>query len=109
MGLRDSSHHTHQYHVWIPILAAFMWEGALIAMLFTWLAQGRPKYTSMNGRIAYISDIGADALKPLFVLNCCITAVGFFLILVTERWLRHNGRYEFEVLPGCTILTLAWV
>ena len=89
--------HAHWYYVWIPILTAFVWVGTLLAMLITWLAQGRPKYVSMDGNIAYISDIGADILKPLFITGCSITGVGFVLILVVERWLRHRGRYAFGI------------
>lgn len=87
-----SPRHAHWYYVWIPILTAFVWEGTLLAMLITWLVQGRPNYVSMDGNIAYISDIGADILKPLFIVGCSITAVGFFLTLVVERWLRNKGR-----------------
>jgi len=87
-----SPYHTHWYYVWIPLLTAFVWEGTLLAMLITWLAQGRPHYVSMDGSIAYISDIGADILKPLFIVGSSITAVGFVLTLVVERWLRHKGR-----------------
>jgi len=36
----------------------------------------------MDGKIPYISDIGADILKPLFVAGCAITAIGFFLSLL---------------------------
>lgn len=71
--------------------------GTLLAMLITWLAQGRPHYVSQDGSIAYISDVGADILKPLFVTGCVITAVSFFLSLVIERWLRHSGRYVYYV------------
>lgn len=35
----------------------------LWAMLIVWLAQGRPRYVSQEGSIAYISDIGASGLK----------------------------------------------
>ena len=66
--------------------------GTLLAMLITYLAQGRPHYPSEDGSIAYISDVGADILKPLFVTGCAITGMGFFLSLVIERWLRHSGR-----------------
>ena len=48
---------------------------------------------SMDGNIPYISDIGADILKPLFIVGCCFTGVGFVLSLTVERILRHNGRY----------------
>jgi hypothetical protein len=86
----------HWSYVWIPLFGAFIWFGTLLSMLVTWLAQGRRHYVSMEGSIAYISDIGADFLKPLFVAGCSITAVCFFLSLCIERWLRHSGR----LIPG---------
>ncbi|KAF6754538.1 Frag1/DRAM/Sfk1 family-domain-containing protein [Ephemerocybe angulata] len=46
----------HWSYVWIPIITGFVWYGTLWAMLITWLAQGRPRYVSQDGRIAYISD-----------------------------------------------------
>ena len=73
---------------WTP----FFLLGTLLAMLVTWLAQGRPKYVSQEGSIAYISDVGADILKPLFVTGCIITGLSFFIALSIERWLRHSGR-----------------
>ncbi|KAF9533770.1 Frag1/DRAM/Sfk1 family-domain-containing protein [Crepidotus variabilis] len=82
----------HWTHVWLPILGAFIWFGTLLSMLITWLATGRPRYPSQDGSIAYISDVGASYLKPLFIVGCCITAVCFFLSLAVERWLRHAGR-----------------
>ncbi|KAA8905567.1 Frag1/DRAM/Sfk1 [Sphaerosporella brunnea] len=56
-------------------------------MIIVWLAQGQPQYTSMssNQRIAYISDIGADILKPLFIVGCSLTGLFFFLSLLTMR------------------------
>ncbi|PIL35690.1 hypothetical protein GSI_02420 [Ganoderma sinense ZZ0214-1] len=46
----------------------------------------------MTGSIAYISDIGAEGLKPLFITGCSITAACFVMSLVVERWLRYRGR-----------------
>ncbi|KAF7375207.1 hypothetical protein MSAN_00407300 [Mycena sanguinolenta] len=86
---------THWWYVWIPLFGAFIWFGTILSMLITWLAQGgtsRPRYSSQDQSIAYISDVGADILKPLFVVGCSITAVAFFLSLVIERYLRHSGR-----------------
>ncbi|TFK28161.1 hypothetical protein FA15DRAFT_665645 [Coprinopsis marcescibilis] len=60
--------------------------------MIVWLASGQPKYPSQDGRIAYISDIGASYLKPLFVAGCSFTAVGFSLCLIVERYLRYSGR-----------------
>ncbi|OSD06456.1 hypothetical protein PYCCODRAFT_933517 [Trametes coccinea BRFM310] len=84
--------HEHWLWVWIPLFGAFMWFATLWALLITWLASGRPHYVSMDGNIAYISDVGADILKPLFIVGCCITGASFFLSCAIERWLRHEGR-----------------
>lgn len=56
-------------------------------MMIVWLAQGQPKYTSMapNQRIAYISDIGADVLKPLFITGAALTGFFLFLSLLSMR------------------------
>ncbi|KAF9061405.1 Frag1/DRAM/Sfk1 [Rhodocollybia butyracea] len=89
------SHQRHHWaYVWIPIVGAFIWFATLWAMLITWLASGRPHYVSEDSdqHIAFISDVGADILKPLFIVTCCITAVCFVLSLVVERYLRHSGR-----------------
>jgi hypothetical protein len=69
-------------------------------MLIVWLADGQPRYKSQDGRIAYISDIGANGLKPLFIVGCAITGVGFFLCLVIERYLRHSGRSVSQLGAG---------
>ncbi|PPQ96254.1 hypothetical protein CVT26_005581 [Gymnopilus dilepis] len=82
----------HWQYVWIPLVAAGVWFGSILAMLIVYLASGQPRYVSQQGNIAYISDVGASGLKPLFVTACCITAAGFFLSLVAERLLRHTGR-----------------
>ncbi|KAH8100069.1 Frag1/DRAM/Sfk1 family-domain-containing protein [Cristinia sonorae] len=84
--------HQHWLYVWIPLVGAVVWFATLLALLVTWLAQGRPKYVSQEGSITYISDVGADILKPLFIVGCVITGVSFFLALSIERWLRHSGR-----------------
>lgn len=71
-----------------------MWLGMLLAMLITWGVQGEPHYPSMEAgqRIAYISDVGAFGLKPLFITGSVITTVFLDLGFLAERWLRHTGR-----------------
>ncbi|KII89796.1 hypothetical protein PLICRDRAFT_174631 [Plicaturopsis crispa FD-325 SS-3] len=86
------SHHGHWLYASVPLFGAFIWMGTLWAMLITWLASGRPHYPSQDGHIAYISDVGASFLKPLFVVGCCVTAACFVVALGVERWLRHEGR-----------------
>jgi MFS family permease len=71
-----------------------MWLGMLLAMFCTWEAQGHKHLPSMSEgqNIAYISDIGAFGLKPLFITGAVITTVFLDLSFMSERWLRHYGR-----------------
>ncbi|KAL4776237.1 Frag1/DRAM/Sfk1 family-domain-containing protein [Aspergillus nidulans var. acristatus] len=80
---------------WIfPVISACMWIAMLAAMLGTWCVQGYPIYSSMETgqTIAYISDVGAQGLKPLFITGSVITVVFLDLSFVSERWLRHSGQ-----------------
>ena len=64
-------------------------------MLLTWAVRDHsPHYPSMSAsqHIAYISDIGAQGLKPLFIAGSALTVVTLDLSLITERYLRHTGR-----------------
>ncbi|KAL8695515.1 MAG: hypothetical protein Q9218_000093 [Villophora microphyllina] len=81
--------------VWIlPLISAGTWLGMLLAMFIVWELEGSPHYVSMEGnqRIAYISDVGAQGLKPLFIAGCCVTTIFLDLSFASERWLRHTGR-----------------
>jgi len=42
--------------------------------------------------IAYISDVGAQSLKPLFIAGSCVVTIFLDLSFISERWLRHRGR-----------------
>lgn len=81
---------------WVfPAISALMWLGMLLGMLITWVtAYHHVHYPSMEAgqSIAYISDIGAFQLKPLFISGSVITVVFLDIGFVAERWLRHTGR-----------------
>lgn len=81
------------YWVW-PVFSAFVWLAMLITMLAVWSVEGYPKYSSMDATqdIAYISDIGAQGLRPLFIAMSAVTVVSFDVVFIAERWLRHTGR-----------------
>jgi hypothetical protein len=66
----------------------------LITMLVVWNVQGRQHYDSMDPsqNIAYISDVGAQGLKPLFIAGSVVTTIFLDLSFAAERWLRHRGR-----------------
>ncbi|KAL8673716.1 MAG: hypothetical protein Q9168_001877 [Polycauliona sp. 1 TL-2023] len=81
--------------VWVlPLVSALVWLGMLLAMFIVWELQGSPHYSSMEPgqKIAYISDIGAQQLQPLFIAGACVTTVCLDLSFAAERWLRHSGR-----------------
>jgi len=63
-------------------------------MLLVWITEGSPRYSSMEQgqHIAYISDIGAQGLQPLFIAGSTVTVVVFDIVFIAERWLRHRGR-----------------
>ena len=81
-------------------------------MFIVWEVEGSPHYASMDAdqRIAYISDVGAQGLKPLFIAGCCVTTIFLDLSFLSERWLRHTGRLAKnlgtveKVLSGFSIL-----
>ncbi|KAE8376824.1 Frag1/DRAM/Sfk1 family-domain-containing protein [Aspergillus bertholletiae] len=97
---------------WIfPVISAFMWIAMLLAMLGSWAAQGSPVYPSMEKgqTIAYISDIGAQGLKPLFIAGSVITVVFLDLSFISERWLRHAGQLvpnKGRLDKACAILSI---
>lgn len=84
----------------------------LLGMLLSWIIDehGR-RYSTMakTADIAYISNIGADRLRPLFIAGCVLTSVFLDLSFVAERWLRHRGRLipnssiGEKILAGLTI------
>jgi uncharacterized metal-binding protein len=55
--------------------------------------------------IAYISDVGASNLKPLFIAGCCMTTVLLDLSFGFDRWLRHRGRLAPNTTTGEKVLS----
>jgi len=79
----------------IPVFSGFVWLGTLLGMLLFWTVhQGSPYITPMREgqHIAYISDIGAHQMQPLFIAGGTVTVVSFTTVFILERWLRHSGR-----------------
>ncbi|KAJ9142614.1 FK506 suppressor Sfk1 [Pleurostoma richardsiae] len=88
---------------WVfPVISGLVWCGMLLGLLLHWVIDTNEKhYASMSHSqtIAYISDIGASELKPLFIAGCCVTTVFLDLSFASDRWLRHRGR----LVPNTTI------
>lgn len=70
-------------------------------------------YVSMepDQNVAYISDVGAQKLKPLFITGCVLTTVFLDISFLSDRWLRHRGRLVPNTTRGEKILsglTIFW-
>ncbi|KAG0645250.1 sfk1 [Hyphodiscus hymeniophilus] len=82
---------------WVfPVISGLTWLGMLLGLLIHWTSTGKPHYPSMadNQTIAYISDVGAESLKPLFIAGSCVTTVFLDLAFISDVFLRNRGRLE---------------
>ncbi|KAF3920673.1 hypothetical protein ABW21_db0207475 [Orbilia brochopaga] len=85
-----------------PIFGSLVWVGTLLGLLLDWIVAGSPHYPSMDSKgqtMAYISDVAAESLKPLFIAGASVTSVCFILSLLGARWLRHRGR----IIPNTSL------
>ncbi|KAI2473735.1 Frag1/DRAM/Sfk1 family-domain-containing protein [Annulohypoxylon bovei var. microspora] len=94
---------------WVfPIISGLMWLSTLLGLLLHWIIDThRVKYASMGDdqTIAYISDVGASNLKPLFIVGCIITTIFLDLSFGSDRLLRHKGRLVPNTSTGEKILS----
>lgn len=80
----------------IPLVSLVVWWGMLTALLICWAAQGKPQY-SWNDKYqnpAYISDLGATNLQPLFISCAGFQAIFFIGTLVMEYYLRRAKKLQ---------------
>ncbi|KAI5461099.1 Frag1/DRAM/Sfk1 family-domain-containing protein [Mariannaea sp. PMI_226] len=93
----------------LPIISGLVWLGMLLGLLLWWIVQDHSRRLptmSEHATIAYISNIGADKLWPLFIAGCVITAIFLDLAFISERWLRHNGRLVLNTSTGEKVLSI---
>lgn len=97
----------------IPVFSGFVWLGMLLGMLLFWTVHENAEYITpmrKDQTIAYISDIGAHQMQPLFIAAGSFTVVTFTLTFVAERWFRHTGRLAHntsmfqKILSGLSII-----
>lgn len=63
----------------------------LFILLIIWLAEGRPRYPSQsNPYVAYISDIGAFRLQPVFIVGVIRTSLTLFGTILTVHLVFHQ-------------------
>ncbi|OWP05680.1 hypothetical protein B2J93_1729 [Marssonina coronariae] len=95
---------------WVfPVISGLCWLGMLMGLLIHWNVEHKPHYPSMDPSqsIAYISDVGAQSLKPLFIAGSCVTTVFLDASFLSERWLRHRGRLARN--QSITEKVLSWL
>ncbi|KZF20069.1 hypothetical protein L228DRAFT_285445 [Xylona heveae TC161] len=76
-----------------PFIAGTAWIGTLLTLLIYWLAHDRPRYPGQtNPYVAFISDIGASSLKPLFITGAAFTAVSVIGTAFSVSFVRHDRK-----------------
>ncbi|PKY04124.1 putative FK506 suppressor Sfk1 [Aspergillus campestris IBT 28561] len=94
-----------------PLIAACSWLAMLISMLAYWLEAGEPVYETMRGSrtFPFISDIGSQEPKPVFVFGSFLTMLFLSLSIILKQWPREKdqivqrSRYTG---PFCTYLSI---
>ena len=80
----------------LPIITGAAWLTTLSTLFIYWLAQGRPRYPAQsNPYVAFISDIGAFVLQPLFISGGTVTAIALLGTVVCVHLVFHR-EHEFE-------------
>ncbi|KAI2643664.1 hypothetical protein GGS21DRAFT_497565 [Xylaria nigripes] len=90
-------------HYWIiPVISGLVWLATLLALFLYWVVNTHETiYPSMESgqTIAFISDVGASNLKPLFVTGSILTTVLLDVSFIADRVLRHKAR----LVPNTTL------
>ena len=95
---------------WFPVLSGLVWLGMLLGLLLEWqVNQDGRRYPTQSrySDVAYISNVGAARLWPLFIAGCVLTSIFLDAAFLSERWLRHRGR----LVPNRTLMEkiLTWL
>ncbi|KAG5655822.1 hypothetical protein HG530_007278 [Fusarium avenaceum] len=88
---------------WFPVISGLVWLGMLLGLLLEWQVNQHGRRYPTQSRysdIAYISNVGADRLQPLFIVGCVLTSIFLDAAFLSERWLRHRGR----LAPNTTLM-----
>ncbi|OKL58049.1 hypothetical protein UA08_06816 [Talaromyces atroroseus] len=77
-------HHLRRWAVILPTITVASWLAMLGALFGTWYTSGEPRYVSEEETqsIAFISDIGAQNLKPVFIVCSAVSMSTYIPSLV---------------------------
>ncbi|CAI7626742.1 unnamed protein product [Penicillium palitans] len=102
---------------WVfPAIAASTWLAMLLAMLGHWTMIGEPRYGLMKPgqNIPFISDIGAQELKPLFMIGSITTVLllnlSFYKHVQNQSYISKactHGSFFFTVVGSTGLIMLS--
>lgn len=79
-----------RYYRILPFTTGAVWFVTLLTLLIYWLASDRPRYPGQsNPYVAFISDIGAFVLQPLFIAGGTISAAALLGTIVAAHFNLH--------------------
>lgn len=101
-------HVGHKFYWILPLVSGLVWLGTILGLFLHWRLDDYRIYASqeLGQTIAFISDVGAQNLKPLFITGSVITVVFLDIGLIAERWLRHSGRLAPNNSPSQKYLSI---
>ena len=77
----------------LPLVSGTVWIVTLLTLLIYWLAEGSPRYPGQsNPYVAFISDIGAFRLQPLFIAGGVITSLTLTGTIISVHLARRERR-----------------
>ena len=77
----------------LPLTSGTIWLTTLLTLLVYWLAEGRPRYPGQtNPSVAFISDIGAFRLQPLFIAGGIISSLTLTATIISVHLARRQRR-----------------
>ncbi|KFH40811.1 hypothetical protein ACRE_084940 [Hapsidospora chrysogenum ATCC 11550] len=86
--------HSHKRLHYFPIIASISWFSTITILLARWFALGRPRYPGqVNPDIPFVSDIAAFQFKPVFIIGCTLTAVGFVGTVYSVHHVRYSHSF----------------
>ncbi|KAJ5758127.1 Frag1/DRAM/Sfk1 [Penicillium nucicola] len=102
---------------WVfPTISASTWLAMLLAMLGHWTMIGEPRYGLMKPgqNIPFISDIGAQELKPLFMIGCITTVLllnlSFYQFIQSRGYVNKlctHASFFFTVIGSTGLILLS--
>ena len=77
----------------LPQVSGTIWLLTLLTLLIYWLAEGRPRYPGQtNPSVAFISDIGAFRLQPLFIAGGISSSLTLTATIICVHLARRQRR-----------------